>query len=164
VSHASQLRWRLFFRLAYRFLRLVDPLVRLAWRGGFPGLGRVVDLQTTGRRSGRRRRTLVTELTFEGRRYVGHPNGQTAWMRNLDAAADATVLRQNGAPQTVLAVRLEPGLERDGVIRATWSQQPFPADTVYWLARDHVFAVGIYYRLEERLLVERRREAAPVAG
>jgi hypothetical protein len=44
--------------------------------------------------------------------------------------------------------RLEPGSERDGVIRATWVQQPFPANLLYRAARAHVAAVGVFLRLE----------------
>jgi hypothetical protein len=40
------------------------------------------------------------------------------------------------------------GTERQQVIQATWSQQPFPASVVYWLAREHIRAVGVYVRLE----------------
>jgi hypothetical protein len=142
--------WHVFFRVAYRFLRLIDPLIRLAWRAGLPGLERVADLEMLGRTSGRPRRTLVTELEVDGRRYVGHPNGPVAWTLNVEAGGDASMRHRGGVARAIRPVRLEPGPERDDVIRATWSQQPFPSNTVYWLAREHVFAVGVYYRLEDR--------------
>jgi hypothetical protein len=28
--------WRVFFRVAYRFLRLIDPVIRLWWRARLP--------------------------------------------------------------------------------------------------------------------------------
>jgi deazaflavin-dependent oxidoreductase (nitroreductase family) len=142
--------WHLFFRIGYRFLRVIDPLIRLAWRAGFTGLARIADLETVGRRSGRPRRTLLTVLTFDGRRYVGHPDGPTAWTRNLEAGGPVAVRYRLGATVPIRALRLEAGPERDGVIRATWSQQPFPSNVVYWSAREHVQAVGVYYRLEDR--------------
>jgi hypothetical protein len=137
--------------LFYRFLRLVDPLIRIYWRARLPGLARVVDLETIGRRSGRPRQILVTLLSGDGRRYIGHPNGSAVWTRNLEAAGEAIVRDPTGAPTAVRAVRLEPGPVRDAVVRSAWSQQPFPANLVYWLARDHVRAVGLYFRLEDRL-------------
>ena len=45
-------------------------------------------------------------------------------------------------------VPLRPGPERDAVIRATWTQQPFPANLLYRAAARHVAAVGTYYRLD----------------
>jgi hypothetical protein len=150
LSDGSPL-WRLFFRLFYRFLRLVDPLIRIYWRARLPGLARVVDLETIGRRSGRPRHRLVTLLSGDGHRYVGHPNGSAVWTKNLEATGEALVRDPTGAPTTVRAVRLEAGSERNAVLRSAWSQQPFPANLVYWLARNHVRAVGIYFRLEDRL-------------
>jgi hypothetical protein len=67
-------------------------------------------------------------------------NGEAAGWVEVDPA------RSRGARQRL--VRLPPGPERDAVIRATWSQQPFPADVLYRAARRHVAAVGVYHRLE----------------
>jgi hypothetical protein len=140
--------WRLFFRTMYRGLRLADPVVRLFWRRRLPWFGRIVDLRVAGRRTGRPRQTLVTLLTVDGTWDVGHPNGAAEWTSNLLAAGGAE-LRFAGvaAPLAVAADRLPPGPERDGVIRATWSQQPFPGNLVYSLARRHVRATGVYFRL-----------------
>jgi hypothetical protein len=149
-SRAGSRWWRIFFRLFYRFLRLVDPLIRLYWRTELPGLARVVDLQTIGRRSGRPRQMLLTLLSTDDHRYVGHPNGPAVWTRNLEAAGEAIVGGRAGAPASVRPVRLGDGPERDAVVRSTWSQQPFPANLVYWLARDHVRTVGVYFRLEDQ--------------
>src|SRR5215208_2880634 len=43
--------------------------------------------------------------------------------------------------------RLYGGPEREAVIRATWSQQPFPGNVIYALARRRVRDVGVYFRL-----------------
>ncbi len=69
-------------------------------------------------------------------------------MANAEAAGWVEIepAGSRGARQRL--VRLPGGPERDAVIRATWSQQPFPADVLYRAARRHVAAVGVYHRLE----------------
>jgi hypothetical protein len=106
-----------------------------------------VDIQVPGRRTGRHHRTLVTLLAIEGRWYVGHPNGEASWIRNLTAAGRGVLVAADGTGRQVTPVRLHGGPERDAVIRATWSQQPFPGNLVYALARGHVRAAGVYVRL-----------------
>lgn len=140
--------WRIAFRAAYRVIRLMDPLIRRAWRSGSGGLGRAVELDVAGRRTGQARPTLVTGLTVDGRDYVGHPNGDTGWTRNVEAAGQLRVVAADGSARQVRAIRLPSGPERESVIRATWSQQPFPANLMYSAARDHVRRVGVYFRLE----------------
>jgi hypothetical protein len=145
--------WRLFFRIAYRLLRVIDPALRVWWRSRLPGLRGVIDLEVQGRRSGRSRRTLLTELSVDDASYVGHPNGSCGWTRNVDADGLVVVHRRVRTDHRRLsvdrhrAVRLHAGPERERVIAATWSQQPFPANVIYWLARDHLRGVGVYYRL-----------------
>lgn len=140
--------WRLTFRASYRMIRLLNPLIRRAWRAGAGGLGRVVELDVAGRRSGRARPTIVTRLTVDGREYVGHPNGDAGWTRNVEAAGQLRVVAADCSARQVRAIRLRSGPERESVIRATWSQQPFPANLLYSAARDHVRRVGVYFRLE----------------
>lgn len=140
--------WRVVFRVGYRMLRLVDPLIRRVWRTRPAALPGVVELDVSGRRTGRPRSIVVTGLTVDGREYVGHPNGDTGWTRNVEAAGSVRVVAANGFSRQVRAVRVGPGLERESVIRATWSQQPFPANVLYSAARDHVRRVGVYFRLE----------------
>jgi hypothetical protein len=140
--------WRLAFRALYRVLRWLDPLLRAWWRLDLPPLGRSIVVETVGRRTGRTRSVLVTLLVVEGQPYLGHPNGDTAWTRNVEAAG-AVVLRDSaGRPTNRRATRLHRGPERDAVVRATWTQQPFPGDVIYALARRHVLATGVYFRLE----------------
>ena len=140
--------WAVAFRVMYRGLRLLDPLIRSALAIGLPGLDGVVDLRYTGRQSGRARRTLVTLLDVDGRWYAGHPNGPAGWVRNVEASGSVEI-EPAGAQGSRFAVRrLASGSERDAVIRATWTQQPFPANLIYRAARRHVAAVGVYYRLE----------------
>jgi hypothetical protein len=140
--------WRLFFRAMYRLIRLTDPVLRFAWRRRWPLFGRIVDLRLVGRRSGRARPTLVTLLTVDGAWYVGHPNGGADWTWNLaDASAPPEVAFPDGTRRVVRAVRLYGGPERAAVIRATWSQQPFPGNVIYALARRHIRSFGVYFRL-----------------
>ena len=101
-----------------------------------------------GRRTGRPRPLIVTSLTVDGALYVGHPNGDVAWTRNVEAAGEVRVVSADGSGRRMRAIRLRPGPERESVIRATWSQQPFPANLLYSAARGHVRRVGVYFRLE----------------
>jgi hypothetical protein len=140
--------WRLVWRAGYRVVRFVDPLIRRAWRAGTPSLRRVVELELTGRRSGRPRPIIVTSLTVDGALYVGHPNGEVGWVRNLESAGLISVVSADGSRRQMRATRLRRGPERESVIRATWSQQPFPANLLYSAARGHVRRVGAYFRLE----------------
>jgi hypothetical protein len=143
--------WRVFFRVAYRILRLIDPAIRLWWRTRMPGLAPVVDLEVVGRRTNRLHRILLTELSVAGARYLGHPNGHAAWTRNVQAAGAYSLSRADGRREHGRATPLTNGREREGVIRATWAQQPFPANAIYWFARDHIRQVGVYFRLEPGL-------------
>jgi hypothetical protein len=140
--------WSLVFRVSYRFIRLVDPLVRRLVASRVPGLGRIVEVRTVGRRSGRPRTVLVTMLTVDGRRYVGHPNGSAPWTKNIRAAGWVDVDPPAPAGPRCAAVELPAGPERDAVIRATWRQQTFPANLLYRAATRHVAAVSVYFRLE----------------
>ena len=112
------------------------------------GLGRIVEVRTVGRRSGRPRTVLVTLLTVDGRGYVGHPNGPAPWIRNVRAAGRVELDPPVPVGSRCATVELAEGPERDAVIRATWRQQPFPANLLYRAAARHVAAVGIYFRLE----------------
>jgi hypothetical protein len=138
--------WSLLLRLEYAWLRLTDPLIRSAWRGG--GMGITVDLRVPGRRTGRPRAVLVGLIEVGGRWYVGHPNGDVGWTRNLAAAGEAVVAWPSGVRHGVRAERLADGDERDAVILATAHQQPFPGNLVYRAARRHILARGAYFRLE----------------
>jgi hypothetical protein len=126
-------------------IRWLDPLIRAVW--GSVGLGNVVELRVPGRRSGRERRVLVGLLGVAGRMYLGHPNGASGWTRNLESAGEGTLVIPGTGSVAVRPVRLDPSPERDAVILAT-SQHPFPGNLLYRLARRHIRAVGVYFRLE----------------
>jgi hypothetical protein len=144
VPRASRL-WSLYFRFQYRLIRLIDPLIRLVWRGF--GLGNVVELRLTGRRTGKPRPVLVGLLHVGSDRYVGHPNGDAPWTRNLEATEQVQLCVVWPRLEIVTATRLPPGAEREAAIRATWQHVP-PGNLVYRLARSHIRAVGSYFRLE----------------
>ncbi len=138
-------RWRRFFPVIYRLVRLAEPLARSWWRGY--GFGNLVELRVAGRRTGRQRRILLGLLRDGDRWFLGHPNGHVAWTRNLEAAetADLVIRWPVGVP--VRAVVLPPGERRDRAILAT-TQHPFPGNLVYRLARAHIRAAGVFFELE----------------
>jgi hypothetical protein len=138
--------WGAWWRLWYRLLRLVGrPLGRLA---AHPGFGNLVLLRVVGRRSGTERSLPLGLLTVGGRRYLGHPSGDTAWTLNLRAAASATIESAHVPRTRVRPVILGPGPERDAAVRATFRQHPFPGNAMYRLAGRHVRSTGVFFRLE----------------
>jgi hypothetical protein len=129
----------------YRLLGFTEPFIRAWWRGY--GLGNVVELRVAGRQTGRQRRIVLGLLTDGDDWFLGHPNGPADWTRNLEAAGTADLVIRPPHAVTIRAVRLADGEERDRAIRST-SQHPFPGNVVYRLARGHVRAVGVYFRVE----------------
>jgi len=150
--------WSIVFRVSYRAIRLLDPLIRSWVASGLPGLDGIIELRYPGYRTGRRRRTLVTLLTGDGRWYVGHPNGASAWARSIEQAGVVEVDPPGARGSRFTVIRLDPGPERDAAIRATWTQQPFPANLLYRAARRHVAAVGVYHRLDPVVSATRMAE------
>ncbi len=138
--------WAAWWRSWYRLLRLAGgPLARLAMR---PGFGNLVVLRLAGRRSGRERSLPLGLLSVGGRRYVGHPSGDTAWTLNLRAAETATIESARIPRERFRPVLLGPGPERDRAVRASFRQHPFPGNALYRLAGRHVVASGVFFRLE----------------
>ena len=63
----------------------------------------------------------------DGAWYVGHPNGTAAWIRNAEAAGLGRRRPAGRAwPAATRSSGCRDGPERDAVIRATATQQPFP--------------------------------------
>ena len=137
--------WRIYLRLQYRLIRLLDPLVASWWRGY--GLGNVVELRVLGRTTGRPRRVLLGLLRDGDRWFLGHPNGDVSWTRNLEAAGNAGLVLSWPTALPIRATRLPDGDLRDRAIRST-GQHVFPGNIVYRLARRHVRAVGTYFLIE----------------
>jgi deazaflavin-dependent oxidoreductase (nitroreductase family) len=58
--------------------------------------GGVIDVTTTGRRSGQPRRIEIVFFTFEGRHYLSGLPGRRAWLANLQADPRLTVHLKRG--------------------------------------------------------------------
>ena len=140
--------WNVALRLIYWVITRLQPVLRpWAERGE---LGNVVELIVPGRRTGRRRVVLLGLLQVDDRWYLGHPNGPVDWTRNLDAAGSATLVLAHQPPIEIRADLLPVGQERRRVIAVTWHQHVFPGNVLYWLARQHIYTAGRYYRIELR--------------
>jgi deazaflavin-dependent oxidoreductase (nitroreductase family) len=68
-----------------------NRVVAVLTRCGISVVGSRV-LEVRGRKSGEPRRTPVNLLTFEGRRYIVAPRGNTQWVRNLRASGEGRLL------------------------------------------------------------------------
>lgn len=146
IGHAFWPRW-------YRGLARLDPLIERVCRRF--GIGNVVQVVVPGRRTDRPRAVLLGVLRVGDRQYLGHPDLACAWTLNLEAAGGGELRFHDGRREAFAATLLEPGPERDAVIRATFRQHPFPGGAIYWLFRRHIRAVGRFYRLEDLAPVER---------
>ncbi len=135
----------LLFRGLYRMLRILDPLLRVAY--GTAGLGNVHELRVRSRR-GRLRSLLLGLLRTDDGLYLGHPNGWAPWTRDLAAAGRGELVWRDHEPVEFRPVLLVDGPEREAVIRATWSQHPFPGGLIYSVMRRHVRRHGVYFRLD----------------
>ncbi|HEY5630466.1 MAG TPA: hypothetical protein VIR16_13250 [Candidatus Limnocylindrales bacterium] len=138
LAHAFWPRW-------YRALGRLDRPMAWAWRSF--GIGNVVRVVLVGWRSGTERPVFLGLLRVGDRLYLGHPDRACAWTRNLEAAGGGELEDRNGGRERLTAVLLEPGPERDAVIRATFHQHPFPGGPLYWLFRANVWQQGRFYRI-----------------
>ena len=138
--------WPAAFRLQYRILAWLDPLIRSVWRQF--GIGNVVELRVPDRRSGSIRSRMIGILLANGRTYIGHPNGDVGWTRDLAAAGEGVLVWPTGGAWRFRALPLPVDGEREQAIRAT-GQHPFPGNLVYRLGRRHVRRTGVYFRLED---------------
>jgi hypothetical protein len=137
--------WRAMFRVQYRLLAWFDGPIRAMWRRG--GIGNILEL-IVPRRDGRGdRKRLLGLLHANGQSYLGHPDGDAGWTRDLAAAGGGTLRYPNGTEWQFRATALEPGPEREAAIKATW-QHPFPGNVVYRIGRGHVRRAGVFFRLE----------------
>ncbi len=149
--------WRIFLT---GFLRGAPTPVMRQVRRRVPAAP-IEEVVIVGRRSGLERRLLLSLYDVDGRWYVGHPNGTSSWVRNLEAAGECVVIRRDGVPVRLAAVELDRGAERDAVLDAS-GRQPAPAGFVYRRARRHVDATGRYFRLTP--IADGTPEAAAQAG
>ncbi len=131
----------------YGFIGFLDPLIHPSWQASGVGLRNVVELRVAGRRTGAYRKILLTLLRDGDQWFLGHPNGDVNWTRNLEAAGTADIAFRRLPPVAVKARRLEPGELRDRAISST-GQHPFPANLLYRLARAHIRAVGVFFAID----------------
>ena len=131
----------------YAFIGFMDPMIRSSWLASGVGLRNVVELRVAGRRSGAYRRVLLTLLQDGDQWFLGHPNGDVSWTRNLAAAETADLSFRGRPSMTIRARRLPAGETRDRAIRST-GQHPFPGNLVYRLARRHIRAVGVFFAID----------------
>jgi deazaflavin-dependent oxidoreductase (nitroreductase family) len=94
-------------RIARRFFRVVNPLARWMMSVGMPTGSRNILLTVAGRRSGKPRTTPVSMLEIDGRRFVQASYSETGWVRNIRAAAQAT-MTDHGRREPVQVVELSP--------------------------------------------------------
>ncbi len=138
--------WRAAFRFQYRILARMDPFIRRMWRGR--GIGNVVELKVARRDGKGTRVRFIGLLHANGQTYIGHPNGDVGWTRDLEAARSGVIRYHNDAEWHFAAARLPDGAEREQAVRAT-GQHPFPGNLVYRMGRRQVRAVGVYFRLSD---------------
>jgi hypothetical protein len=120
-----------------------------------PGFGNLVLLRVVGRRSGSERALPLGLLTAGGRRYLGHPSGDTPWTLNLRAAESATI-ESARIPRTRVPDPPWPGPQRDAAVRHL---PPASLPGVRCrLAGRHVAATGVFFRLEPTAAVRGRSE------
>jgi hypothetical protein len=137
--------WRHAFNVQYRLLAWLDPVIRAIWLRY--GIGNILELRVA-RRDGKEERHRLLGLLHAGDGlYLGHPNGDAGWTRDLQAAGQGVLRYPNGAEWAFSATRLAPGEERERAISAT-GQHPFPGNLMYRLGRGHIRAVGVFFRLE----------------
>ena len=91
--------------------------------------------------------TRTMTMTMTTTRKTARPTTRPK-SRNAEAAGWVEIDTAGPRGPRFAPVRLAAGAERDAVIRAAWTQQPFPANLLYRAARRHVAAVGVYHRLE----------------
>ena len=139
--------WNRALPVMYGFIKLLDPLIRSSWQASGMGLRNVVELRVAGRRTGTYRRVLLTLLQDGDQWFLGQPNGDVHWTRNLEAAGTADICFRRQAPVAIRARRLGAGELRDRAIRST-GQHPFPANLIYRLARRHIRAVGVFFAID----------------
>jgi hypothetical protein len=136
--------WRRAFRLQYRLLAIMDPMIRAVWRRA--GIGNVLELRVPSRTGKGDRSRLVGLLHSGDDLFLGHPSGDVGWTRDLEDAGHGTLIWPNGTEWEFSAIRLLAGAERERAIRST-GQHPFPGNAVYRLGRGHVRRQGVFFML-----------------
>lgn len=99
----------------------------------------VVVLEVRGRRSGKRRRTVVVRTSYQGEHYLVALAGESEWVRNVRAAHGQAVIRHGHAQRVELVempVDQRPPIIRAYLHRAGWSSPAQEARHYFGLRRD----------------------------
>jgi deazaflavin-dependent oxidoreductase (nitroreductase family) len=133
-------------RVLGRFLRLLNPAVRRMIPRGVPTGAPNILLTVRGRKSGEPRTVPVGVVTLDGRRFIQSSYGETGWVRNLRANAEATVT-DGDRTEPVTVVELTPDeaaailqrvlapFHRSGLLRAALGPNFRPPIGVLWRVR-----------------------------
>ena len=141
--------WSVTWRAIYAVVRRIGWLTRVLVALHVPTFTHeVVELRLLGRKTGKPRPVLVGMSRIEGRWYVGHPSGPTAWLANLSAADAVTLVIPHQPPIKVRSTPLGLGPEREAAIRAAARQEPLPMRPLFWASRRHSLRAGVYHRLD----------------
>lgn len=87
------------------------------------GVGRSVELTTTGRKSGRQRQVPVSPITIDGTEYIVAPYGSVSWVENARANPDV-VIRKGLTSRRARLVEVTP--EAAHVVAAYYDREAFP--------------------------------------
>ena len=125
----------------------LEPTVR-----GALGIDMVVDITTTGRRSGEPRRIEIWCHLLDGQLFLAASPGTRSWYANLAANPDVT-LHLKGETKADIPVRARPIVDSDE-----------RRDVFTRLLSQSAFRQGQGMEVESWLLGSRLVELAPVAG
>lgn len=87
------------------------------------GVGRSVELITTGRKSGQQRRVPVSPITIDGVEYIVAPYGSVSWVENVRANPEV-VIRKGSRRRSARLVDVTP--EAAHVVAAYYDREAFP--------------------------------------
>lgn len=99
----------------------------------------VVVVEVRGRRSGKRRRTVVVRTGYQGEHYLVALAGESEWVRNVRAAHRQAVIRHGHAQEVDLVevpVDERPPIIRAYLQRAGWSSPAQEARHYFGLRQD----------------------------
>jgi len=161
-DHLESPRQDLRNRVAGRLLRLLNPITHWLISVGLPTGAPNVLLTMRGRRSGKLRTVPLGILDLDGRWFVQASYGETGWVANLRADAEATVTHPGGRRVPVQAIELSPeeagdtlrralqGFRRSRVLRALLGRHFRPPIGVLWRLRIRIDDTPEEYTAEAR--------------
>jgi deazaflavin-dependent oxidoreductase (nitroreductase family) len=94
---------------------ILNPLLELGMKLGMSFRGSNI-LSVNGRKTGKTYTTPVNPLTFDGKRYLVAPRGETGWVKNIRASGEGE-LRLGGKREQIRVVEIG-GEQKVPVLRA----------------------------------------------